>query len=206
MESQDLQARMRRLGAEAHLQSGGSETPSTGADSGGRAADAYSPQSWVNAAWSAGISNRQPDAGVASGAQRSGPATAPEQTGGNHGAGGLSNVTVPLDGENGRDGRLRVAVRGQSVHATIISEDSTLADRLGRNVEELHQALRERGFSEATVSVQRGQQEAPADRALHDTGSDREDEGHGEQEPDRRQGDTEDQAADKRQEHHESER
>src|SRR5437870_1521613 len=42
-------------------------------------------------------------------------------------------VTLQLGGENGLDGRLRVAVRGQSVRATIVSTDAETVRRLGND-------------------------------------------------------------------------
>lgn len=62
-----------------------------------------------------------------------------------------SHVTLDLDPAIGA-GRIRVAVRGDAVHATIIATEQG-APTLGAQVKELQRALEERGFSEAHVSI-----------------------------------------------------
>ena len=63
-------------------------------------------------------------------------------------------VTIRFTDSDGVDGRLRVAVRGQTVRATIVSSDQAAADRIGAGVNELQQALDKHGFKEAQITVQ----------------------------------------------------
>lgn len=195
-ESQELPAQIRRLWTEARLQSAGAESSRPEAEAGGSKTEPALPQSWANPVWNQVVPGRHLDTGANAGAPRSGPAPTQEQTDTLPGAGGnrSNHVTVHFAGEGGLDGRLRVAVRGQSVRATIVSEDHAMADRLSRNIDELHHALRGRGFSEASVSIQRGQQQTP-DRSPHEAGSHRESEGReeGQMQRDRHQSDSENQ-------------
>ena len=63
-------------------------------------------------------------------------------------------VTLHFSGEDGLEGKLRVAVRGQNVRATILSDDPVAAARFSRGLGDLQRALLERGFSEARLNVQ----------------------------------------------------
>jgi hypothetical protein len=63
-------------------------------------------------------------------------------------------VTVKFTDAEGVEGRLRVAVRGQAVRATIVSDDATVARQLRADMGELQQALDQQGFRDAQVSVQ----------------------------------------------------
>jgi len=63
-------------------------------------------------------------------------------------------VTLHFSGEDGLEGKLRVAVRGQNVRATILSDDAGAAQRFSRGLGDLQRALHERGFSEARLNVQ----------------------------------------------------
>jgi hypothetical protein len=72
-------------------------------------------------------------------------------------------VTLHFSGEDGLEGKLRVAVRGQSVRATILSDDPGMAERFSRGLGDLQRALLERGFSEARLNVQHtARNEGPA--------------------------------------------
>lgn len=63
-------------------------------------------------------------------------------------------VTIQLTDEGGEVGRIRVAVNGPTVRATIIPHDPALADRLNGNLRELRRSLEERGFAEPRVTIQ----------------------------------------------------
>ncbi len=63
-------------------------------------------------------------------------------------------VTLQFSGEDGLEGQLRVAVRGQNVRATILSDDPVSAERFARGLDGLQRALLDRGFSEARLNVQ----------------------------------------------------
>ena len=72
-------------------------------------------------------------------------------------------VVLDFAGEDGVEGRLRVALRGDRVHATIVSRDPGTARRLGNDLNELERALSSRGFTQSHLSVQQGRAEsAPA--------------------------------------------
>ncbi len=63
-----------------------------------------------------------------------------------------SQVTMDLDPAVGILGKIRVAVRGETVHATITTKDAD-AVAMGARAHELRVALEERGFSDARVTV-----------------------------------------------------
>ncbi len=63
-------------------------------------------------------------------------------------------VTLHFSGEDGLEGRLRVAVRGPNVRATILADDPVAAERFSRGLDGLQRALLDRGFSDARLSVQ----------------------------------------------------
>jgi hypothetical protein len=72
-------------------------------------------------------------------------------------------VTLHFSGEDGLEGKLRVAVRGQNVRATILADDPVTAERFSRGLGDLQRALLERGFSEARLNVQHtARSEGPA--------------------------------------------
>ena len=62
-------------------------------------------------------------------------------------------VTLQFQGEGGLEGRLRIAVRGDSVHATLLSSHDGTLERLGGETGTLRRALNEQGFSQARISV-----------------------------------------------------
>jgi hypothetical protein len=64
-----------------------------------------------------------------------------------------SFVTIPFTGEQGEAGRLRVSVLGSTVHATILTEDPQLAERLNRDLGDLRRMLVDRGYGAAQINV-----------------------------------------------------
>ena len=75
-------------------------------------------------------------------------------------------VTLHFTGEDGLEGKLRVAVRGQNVRATILSDDPVTAERLARGLGDLQRSLLERGFPGARLNVQHAvRSEGPASGA-----------------------------------------
>jgi hypothetical protein len=62
-------------------------------------------------------------------------------------------VVVPFTDAQGALGNIRLAVRGASLSATILTSDRVAADRLGQRVLELTRALTERGFNDPQVTV-----------------------------------------------------
>jgi hypothetical protein len=65
-----------------------------------------------------------------------------------------NQVTLQFSGEEGLDGRLRLSLRGSALHATIIARDPDGARQLESGLDELRQALGDRGFTDARVTVQ----------------------------------------------------
>ena len=63
-------------------------------------------------------------------------------------------VTLRVEGDQGVEARLRVAVRGSDLRATIVADDPALARRLEEGIGNLRQALGERGFERTSVVVQ----------------------------------------------------
>jgi hypothetical protein len=63
-------------------------------------------------------------------------------------------ITLSFSGEDGLEGQLRVAVRGQNVRATILADDPVAAERFSRGLDGLQRALLDRGFTEARLNVQ----------------------------------------------------
>jgi hypothetical protein len=74
-----------------------------------------------------------------------------------------SHVTVHFAGEGGAEGSLRVALRGQTLQATILAPDRESAQRLGADLGDLHRALSERGFPGARISIQQAARGEAAD-------------------------------------------
>lgn len=77
------------------------------------------------------------------------------------GAGPTSHVTVQLDGDTLGANRVRVAVRGDSVRATVFADEGK-ASSLAAHLPELRRALEEHGFADARVTIQA---EAAVDRS-----------------------------------------
>jgi len=126
---------------------------------------------------SSGASTARSSAGAldpAAGATRA-AAVPPEP----HAPGRLGDqVTLQFSGEDGLEGQLRVAVRGQNVRATILADDPVSAERFSRGLDGLQRALVERGFADARLTVQQtARSENPAygnqprDHQSNDSGS-----------------------------------
>lgn len=62
-------------------------------------------------------------------------------------------VTLRFEGEGGLEGRLRIAVRGETLHASILSSHDGTLEKLGGELGGLRQALRDQGFADARISV-----------------------------------------------------
>ncbi len=68
-----------------------------------------------------------------------------------------SQVTVRFGKEDGASGRIRLAVRGQALHATIISSDRDAVRQWNDDLGDLHRSLLTQGFVEANVTVRHAQ-------------------------------------------------
>jgi hypothetical protein len=77
-----------------------------------------------------------------------------------------SQVTVRFGIEDGTSGRIRLAVRGQALHATIVSSDRDAVRRWSNDLGDLQRSLLTQGFVEANVTVRHAQppDSAPASR------------------------------------------
>ncbi|MEO8199712.1 MAG: flagellar hook-length control protein FliK [Gemmatimonadota bacterium] len=82
-------------------------------------------------------------------------------------------VTLQFSGEEGLEGSIRVAVRGGILHAAISAAEPAAAARLQESVGELRQALAERGFSDAQISVHRPVTATSAGAEQREPGSNR---------------------------------
>jgi hypothetical protein len=71
-------------------------------------------------------------------------------------------VTLKFTDDGGVEGRLRVALRGQSVRATIVSADPATVERIGAGVPELQRVLDRQGFRDPQITVQ---QSRPVDES-----------------------------------------
>ncbi len=102
-------------------------------------------------------------------------ANAPEQTAGGDAPAetpsapkdpSATQVTVRFGIEDGVSGRMRLAVRGQALHATIVSSDRDAVRRWNNDLGDLHRSLLTQGFVEANVTVRHAQppDSAPASR------------------------------------------
>jgi hypothetical protein len=84
-----------------------------------------------------------------------------------------AQATIRIEGEHGLDGRLRVAVRGEQLRATIIAPDADVAKRMESDLGSLQQALRDRGFTQASVSVRAAAADSAAPASPGQRGEDR---------------------------------
>jgi hypothetical protein len=73
----------------------------------------------------------------------------------------IDHIMVDLKDDTGDHGRLRLALSGSTVRATIMPNDPDLADRLTAGIRELRQNLEERGFPEPRVTVQPPKSDVP---------------------------------------------
>lgn len=62
-------------------------------------------------------------------------------------------VTLRFEGEGGLEGRLRLAVRGETLHASLLSSHEGTLEQLGAEMGHLRQALREQGFADPRLSI-----------------------------------------------------
>lgn len=86
----------------------------------------------------------------------------PKESGDTRRAAGLADrVTMTVADGEGRETRIRVAVVGEQVRATIIAPDGESAQQLERRMDDLTAALVRRGFAEPRVTVQAGQDAGP---------------------------------------------
>ena len=91
-------------------------------------------------------------------------------------------VTLQFHGEDGLEARVRVTVRGDAVHAALLSSDEDTLGRLGEQASSLHRALNDQGFTQARVSVHDTRTAAPtaAPEARHDARTGENSRRHGE--------------------------
>jgi hypothetical protein len=73
----------------------------------------------------------------------------------------IDHVMVDLKDDTGDHGRLRLALSGSTVRATILPNDPELADRLTAGIRELRQSLEDHGFPEPRVTVQLPKSDLP---------------------------------------------
>jgi hypothetical protein len=77
-------------------------------------------------------------------------------------AGVADRVTITLDDDDGQQTRIRVAVIGEQVRATILTPDGESAWQLERRMDDLTAALVRRGFAEPRVTIQHPADAGPA--------------------------------------------
>jgi len=63
-------------------------------------------------------------------------------------------VTLRFEGEGGIEGRLRVSVRGDQVHARLLGMDAQSMERFAPELRQLQRALEDQGFRDPRVSMQ----------------------------------------------------
>ncbi|HEU4629138.1 MAG TPA: hypothetical protein VFS08_05310, partial [Gemmatimonadaceae bacterium] len=73
----------------------------------------------------------------------------------------LSHLTLALDGAGGATDRVRVALRGNDVGATLELSDAVTAHRVGAHLGELQQALEQRGLRAEALQVRQHADVAP---------------------------------------------
>ena len=74
-------------------------------------------------------------------------------------------VTLRFEGEAGLEGRLRLAVRGETLHASLLSSHEGTLEKMGAEMGSLRQALRDQGFADPrlTITDTRTNVNAPSD-------------------------------------------
>jgi hypothetical protein len=65
-------------------------------------------------------------------------------------------VTIHFSGEHGFEGSVRVAIRGRTIHATIMSADADQARRLGEHLGALRRTLEGQGFPDTRLTIHWG--------------------------------------------------
>lgn len=95
------------------------------------------------------------------------PATASSRTGlslpAPHAA---DHITLQLGDDAGLAGTVRLAVRGDALHATIIASTAAEADRLARDLDSLRRSLHAQGFADTRIAVQSPRAGLPATRHM----------------------------------------
>jgi hypothetical protein len=71
-------------------------------------------------------------------------------------------VTLRFSEEGGSSGRIRLAVRGRALHATIVSSDMDAVRRWNDDLGSLHRSLLDQGFSETKITVRPTESHDPA--------------------------------------------
>jgi hypothetical protein len=100
---------------------------------------------------------------VPAGLNAPGAAVARAQTAANAGGSRPSTLVVPFEDDGGNAGRIRLTLRGDALQATILAANRETAQRLSSSLGELQQALGERGFSGARLTVRQAGGEDAAD-------------------------------------------
>lgn len=77
-------------------------------------------------------------------------------------AGVADRVTITVNDDDGQPTRIRVAVVGEQVRATIMTPDGESARQLERRMDDLTAALVRRGFAEPRVTIQHPAEAGPA--------------------------------------------
>lgn len=63
------------------------------------------------------------------------------------------HLMLRFEGADGAEGRVRLALRGAALHATIVAPDASLGERMRAGLDQLRDALETRGIGEARLSV-----------------------------------------------------
>lgn len=82
---------------------------------------------------------------------------------------GSTRVTIRFADDDGSTGRIRLAVRGQTLHATIVSPDDDAVRRWSGDLDALHRSLLSQGFTDARVTVRKTP--TPESTSMHRPGS-----------------------------------
>ena len=101
---------------------------------------------------------------------------------------GGDRVTLQFEGENGLEGRLRVAMRGETLHATLTTAHGETLRRFEAGIQDLQRTLNERGFGGARITVANAAADAARDDRAPDSSRDHDDKrGQGRSQQDARQ-------------------
>lgn len=93
---------------------------------------------------------------------------APDTSTASHAA-ATGRVTLRFEEEGGSSGRMRLAVRGRALHATIVSSDTDSVRRWNDDIESLHRSLLNQGFAEARVTVRQTEPSDPTRSTRRDS-------------------------------------
>ena len=100
---------------------------------------------------------------VQAGLNAPGAAVARAQAAANAGGSRPSTLVVPFEDDGGNAGRIRLTLRGDALQATILAPSRETAQKLSSSLGELQQALGERGFAGARLTVRQAGGEEAAD-------------------------------------------